>query len=436
MLGSGPAIIGWNLWMTGPKQPLTMEDISPEARRAAAEAADAAGMPLDIWLGQLIKYVSAMEQKGREAESPGSPTVAGSPGAGSPGAGSPGDDSPGAKEAVSAEPVAAAPAGPAPEMAHETAPAPASADQPASPVASETAEPETVDAAPAESMPAAPAVPTAAMAAGQRTAAGDQWSVGMAATDTLRPSRFSAEWGQSKSDIERAIDVWRRDGGFEPIVVRHDPVIPGAYEIIAGADRWEAARQVEIKEVPILIKELSDDEALRAVLIQQLRRRSISAIEEAEIYHRLLDQTALSVAELAKTVGCAPSRITRSLQLLDLPGTVQDLVREGALTNLHARALLDAVNPEVLAREVVARRLDIYQTEQLVRSSGGDNPVRQPDNANDNLATAQILERQLSLLLGLKVSIAEHGGVGVLSVHYTNRDQLSEVIIRLNSGGG
>lgn len=421
MLSSGPATIGWNPRMTGPKQPLTMEDISPEARRAAAEAAEAAGMPLDIWLGQLIKYVSAMEKKGRDEEDQAPAAAAATPESE---AASP----PAAEDAAAQLPDdtdSAAPAEPIPgtESARDGEAAPAIAS-------------ESIAAAPADSAPEAPAAPTAAVAAGQRQAAGDQWSVGMAAVDSLRPSRFSAEWGQSKSDIERAIDIWRRDGGIEPIVVRHDPVVPGAYEIIAGADRWEAARQVEIKEVPILIKELSDDETLKAVLIQQLRRRSVSPIEEAEIYRRLLDQAALSVAELAKTVGCAQSRISQSLQLLDLPSAVQDLVRQGELTLLHARALLDAANPEALAREVVARRLDIYQTEQLVRSSGDDGPARRPDNANDNMATAQILERQLSLLLGLKVSIAERGGVGVLSLHYTNRDQLSEVITRLNSAGG
>lgn len=444
--------------MTGRKPSLSMEDISPEARRAATEAAEAAGMPLGVWLGQLIKYVGAMERQGQ-------PTGKTAPG---PGDGTGG----GAREAV-AETGPAGIAPPpiptiettgatvpeakrvAPTAENATPPTPAEKPEavvtPDSPANSATAGFEAPQAAPqtapqAEGLPLplpedtaepapAPEAPEGAVGAG-RQGSSDQWSVGMAATNALRLSRFAAELGPAEADIDAAVNAWRRDGGFEPIVVRRDPAAPDGYEIIAGADRWQAAQRVEIKEVPVLIKEFSDKDAFKAVLVQQLRRKSISAIEEAGVYRRLLDEASLSLADLAKIVGRSPSHVGGILQLLDLPPAVQELVRGGEITVLHARALLDAANPEAVARDVVARRLDIYQTEQLVRSSRIGPPVPASDNANDNIATAQILERQLSALLRLKVSISEHGKIGVLSIHYTDRDQLSDVISRLNSGGG
>lgn len=406
--------------MTGPKPTLTMDDISPEARRAAADAAEAAGMPLEIWLGQLIKYVSVMEQKDRETVAPAIDP---------------------ATEILS-NPIPEAAPGPAPAP---TNPAPSVAEPAAKNNDLDTAdvaaqEPPDRDSDTAESpagnapRPAAPPPqpPHPAMASG----AGDQWSVGMAATDSMDPSHFAAEYEPAETDIDAAIDAWRRDGGFEPLVVRHDPHMAGGFEIIAGTDRWLAARRVEVRELPIIIKELSDGEALKAVLVQQLRRKSTSPADEASIYRRLLDDAELSVAELAKTVGRAPAHVSNTLRLLELPEAVQAMVRNGELTVLHARALLSAEDPLSAAREVVARRLDIYQTEQLVRSTGGGGARAQGGNANDNMATTQVIERQLSALLGLKISINEHDKIGVLSIHYTNRDQLSDLVARLNTSGG
>ena len=392
--------------MSETNQSWNFDELSPEARRTAERAAEAAGMPLDSWLNQLIKYVSAMELKG---EAPA------------------GDN----ELNDSIEALAAA---------QNAADGPLRTDAPAQ------------------------NDPPPGRGAGESDAADEDTPPTSLPPDLLSPSRFEEEPPHER-DIESAIGGWRRAGSLMSVVVRPDGRQEGHYEIVTGAERWHAAKRLKMKLVPVAVTSVSDDDLLRATLIERLRRRSLSPIEEARTYRRIQRKTGQGVVDLATDIGCAPSLITDALELLDLPDPVQAMLEDGKLTVLHARALVRADDAEAAAHEVVARQLDIYQTEQLVR-----NPVARPappaeadaDDTGDaddmggaetgrlepgrdgaapdapeapeitEAGDIRMVEKNLTNLLGVKVSIDAGEKAGVLSLHYGDKQGLRDLVSRLN----
>ncbi len=258
----------------------------------------------------------------------------------------------------------------------------------------------------------------------------------------LHPNRFQPRREFGPDELQALADSITANGILQPILVRRHPDQPSAFEIVAGERRWRAAQLARLHEVPVVIRELSDRQTLEAALVENVQRQDLSAIEEAEGYRRLLEEFGHTQADLAKAVGKSRSHIANTVRLLGLPEAVQALVLHGELSAGHGRALLGAEAPEALAKKVVARALNVRQTERLVqksRASGdrtgvSDRPPRGAAKDPDTLA----LERDLSALLGLKVSIDIHGGGedggegGALTVHYQTLEQLDEVLRRLS----
>ena len=225
------------------------------------------------------------------------------------------------------------------------------------------------------------------------------------------------------------------NGILMPILARRSPARPDSFEIVAGERRWRAAQMARLHEVPVVIREFSDRQALEAAIVENVQREDLSAIEEGEGYRRLMDEFQHTQEVLAKTVGKSRSHIANTLRLLGLPEAVKVMVLHGELSAGHARALLGAEAPEALAKKVVRRGLNVRQTEQLVRKtdvvrSGADTPraARKVAKDPDTLA----LESDLTALLGLRVNIDIHGKGGALTVHYQTLEQLDEVLRRLN----
>jgi ParB family chromosome partitioning protein len=187
----------------------------------------------------------------------------------------------------------------------------------------------------------------------------------------------------------------------------------------------------------VVIREFSDQQALEAAIVENVQREDLSAIEEAEGYRRLMDEFHHTQEVLAKVVGKSRSHIANTLRLLGLPEAVKDMVLHGKLSAGHARALIGAEAPEVLAKKVIGRGLNVRQTEQLVRKFG---PVRAETAAGAGRGAGKAakdpdtlaLEHDLTALLGLKVNIEIHGAGGALTVHYQTLEQLDEVLRRLN----
>lgn len=216
-------------------------------------------------------------------------------------------------------------------------------------------------------------------------------------------------------------------GVLQPIVVRPHGT---GYQIVAGERRWRAAQRARLHEVPVIVRTFDDTETLEVALVENIQRQDLNAIEEAEAYHRLIDEFGHTQDALGKLVNKSRSHIANLLRLLELPKGVQERVVTGGLTMGHARALIGAPDVEALADQIVARGLSVRDTERLARASkietksakGGGNG-RDPDLA--------ALEHQLGDLLGLVVRVSHGAKGGTLTLSYSTLDQLDMVCQRL-----
>ncbi|MFM9851865.1 MAG: ParB/RepB/Spo0J family partition protein [Sphingomonadaceae bacterium] len=220
-------------------------------------------------------------------------------------------------------------------------------------------------------------------------------------------------------------------GVLQPIVVRQKDQ---KWQIVAGERRWRAAQRAQIHQVPVIVKELNDAATLEIALIENIQREQLNAIEEGETYRRLIREFGHSQDALGQLVHKSRSHIANLMRLLELPPVVRDLLGDGKLSMGHARALVNAPDPQALAAQVVARDLSVRETEVLARiakaPSQGDTPTPRREKATDTDLAA--LERQLGNLLGIKVQIAHKGRGGSVSLHYSNLEQLDMICQRLS----
>ncbi len=249
----------------------------------------------------------------------------------------------------------------------------------------------------------------------------------------LHPGRYQPRHSVSEERIEELAQSIRENGIIQPLLVRRDPDQPDAFEIIAGERRWRAAQLAKVHVVPVVIRELTDEQALEIGLVENLQRQDLSPLEEADGYKRLMDEFSRTQEELAKTVGKSRSHVANMMRLLGLPAPVKKLLDGGELTAGHARALLNAPDAIEIARDVVKKGLNVRQTERLVRKKQRQRET--PTTANKKDVDTAALERDLSNLLGLRVKVKFKGGGGSITVHYTSLDQLDDVLHRLNQGG-
>ena len=250
----------------------------------------------------------------------------------------------------------------------------------------------------------------------------------------LEPGPFQPRGPIEPGPLQELADSIAEHGVLQPILVRPKPDAPGHYQIIGGERRWRAAQLAQLHDVPVNIRQLDDRESMAAALVENLQRQDLNALEEAEGYRRLVDEFGLTQDGLGQAVGKSRSHVANTLRLLGLPERVRELLRDGALTAGHARALLTAPEPEVLAMQVVDRGLNVRQTEALAAQkprdpqAGGEKPLRvAPEIA--------ALERELMERLGLKVSIRHNGKGGQVSINYRNLDQLDGLIRLLMPAG-
>jgi ParB family transcriptional regulator, chromosome partitioning protein len=245
--------------------------------------------------------------------------------------------------------------------------------------------------------------------------------------EQIVPGKFQPRRRFDDEPMQALAESVRENGVLQPILVRPRASTPITYEIVAGERRWRAAQQARLHEIPVIVRELTDREALELALVENLQRQDLTPLEEAEGYRRLLEEFGNSQDELARRVGKSRSQIANMLRLLDLPEAVRKLVEDGALTAGHARALLTAADPQALAAFVVARGLSVRQTEQLAQ--GQRESATRPRREKD--ADTRALERDLTSRLGLAVAIDPRGEAGAVTIRYKTLEQLDLVIDRL-----
>jgi ParB family chromosome partitioning protein len=234
----------------------------------------------------------------------------------------------------------------------------------------------------------------------------------------------------SEAELEDLSASIRERGIIQPIVVRSRG--PESYEIIAGERRWRAAQRAQLHEVPIVVIEASDGEALELAIIENVQRTDLNPLEEATGYQVLAAEFDHSQDDIAKIVGKSRSHVANTLRLLKLPDTVKAYINAGKLSAGHARALINQPDPEAVAREIVAKGLNVRQVEALGQERA--EAVGKKAKSRSRLvkdADTIAIEKRLSDALGLVVGIDHRGKGGVLRVRYRTLEQLDDVIRRL-----
>jgi ParB family chromosome partitioning protein len=247
------------------------------------------------------------------------------------------------------------------------------------------------------------------------------------AISKLRPSSIQPRRLFDKNSINELAESIKSKGLVQPILVRPSKSEVGEYEIIAGERRWRAAQIAQLHELPAVVKNLDDVEALEMAIIENVQRADLSPIEEAAGYKKLMEQYNHTQEALAPIVGKSRSHIANIIRLLNLPASIQDMISQGIITSGHARAIMNSAFPEELAKKIVEENLSVRQAESLVKEK-----KTKPTKNKLKPADTVDLEQRLTELLGLDVVISDNGKRGgSIKVKYKTLDQLELVTNKL-----
>lgn len=244
----------------------------------------------------------------------------------------------------------------------------------------------------------------------------------------VEPNREQPRKNFDEDSLQELADSIRQFGLLQPILVQDKK---SYYEIIAGERRWRAAKLAGLKEVPVIIRNLTDQEVVEISLIENIQREDLNPIEEAQAYKRLLEEFHLKQDEVAERVSKSRTAVTNSMRLLKLCEPVQKMVVDGMISTGHARALLAIEDPEqqyLIAQKVFDEKLSVREVEKLVKNlNKPPKPARQ-ENTTLNVIYQDISER-LKQSLGTKVSIqAKENGAGKIEIEFYNHEDLDRLL--------
>lgn len=253
----------------------------------------------------------------------------------------------------------------------------------------------------------------------------------MVSTSTLNineiiPNKDQPRKTFDEEALQELADSIKQHGVLQPLLVR--PLTTGGYQLVAGERRWRASRIAELKEVPVIIKELSDNEAMEIAIIENLQREDLNPIEEAEGLQALIDKCGYTQEEVAVSVGKSRPAITNSLRLLRLPEEVRSLTKDGFISAGHARALLGFDNQAMMlecAEQIVAKKLTVRDVEKMAKrpihkASAPSSPKRR-DSFYDEVEIA------LSDALGTRVKVYNGRNKGTLEIEFYTLDDLKNI---------
>jgi len=270
-------------------------------------------------------------------------------------------------------------------------------------------------------MPVAPERPAAAA-----TYEGNVFSCPL---DKIVPQKGQPRQHFDNEKLDELAQSLREHGLLEPLVVRRRPD-GDQFEIIAGERRWRAAQRAGLREVLVVVHDVSAKAAYELALIENVQREDLDAIEFAEALDRLIKEHGHTQETLAQRVGKDRSTIANALRLLRLPAAVRARVVSGELSEGHARALLGAPDDSmlaVLAEKVVRGRLSVRQTEALVRTAKS-KPEAGGKAGKEKSASTRDLEQRLARKLGTKVEVRDRDGKGEISIRYASWDELDKLL--------
>ena len=245
----------------------------------------------------------------------------------------------------------------------------------------------------------------------------------------LKPNPNQPRKTFAETELEDLANSIREKGILQPILVRPVKGVSDTYEIVAGERRWRAAQRAKLHDVPVVVREMEDGEALELAIVENVQRADLNAIEEAAAYQELIGRFHYTQEQIAQEVGKSRSHVANTLRLLKLPESVQAMLRDGKLTAGHARTLIGAPDAEARAKAIVESALNVREAEQRsekVRKAIQRNGLeKDPDTA--------ALEKQLADKLGLQIEIHDRGDKGGdVKIRYKTLEQLDEVCRRLS----
>jgi ParB family transcriptional regulator, chromosome partitioning protein len=241
----------------------------------------------------------------------------------------------------------------------------------------------------------------------------------------LQPGRYQPRKTFAEEPLADLAASIREKGVLSPILVR--PLGADRYEIVAGERRWRAAQMAKLHDVPVVVRELADDQALEIAIIENVQRTDLNVIEEGAAYEELISRFGRTQEDVAREVGKSRSHVANTIRLLRLPDPVKGWIREGKLTAGHARTLLGESDPEARAKELMAGGMTVRQAEQ--RSVTKQKKAGGQAHHDPNIAD---LESHISNALGLKVQIMHKGDKGGdVRITYKTLEQLDDLTRRL-----
>jgi ParB family chromosome partitioning protein len=251
----------------------------------------------------------------------------------------------------------------------------------------------------------------------------------------LHRGRFQPRRNFDPEQIQALADSMRAQGVLQPLLVRPHPELPGEYEILAGERRWRAAQVARLTELPVLVRDLGNREALEIALVENVQRQDLNAIEEARGYQRLVEEFGHTQEEIARVTGKSRPHIANTLRLLNLPEEVIVMVEEGKLSAGHVRPLVGHARALEIALDAARYGATVRQIENMARS-WKERPAEEtrytlpkPD------VNIRALERELETLTGMgnKIMAKNADGVGTIAFYYSNLDQIDELLEKLRA---
>jgi len=255
----------------------------------------------------------------------------------------------------------------------------------------------------------------------------------------LRPNPLNPRQTFPEAELEELTASIRERDIIQPIIVRGVSGVADAFEIIAGERRWRAAQRAGLHDVPVVIVEADDRQALEFAIIENIQRADLNPLDEARGYENLVAQFGYTQNDLAKIMGKSRSHVTNTLRLSRLPDGVKQKVTSGALSAGHARALLAVSDPELVARRIVDQGLTVRDVERIARreAEGPDEAAAKPQRkTHERDADTAALEKRLSEILGLEVAVEHRGDKGgAVRIKYRTLEQLEVLSHKLAQAG-
>ena len=242
---------------------------------------------------------------------------------------------------------------------------------------------------------------------------------------SIIPNKFQPRKKFDNLDLEELANSIKERGILQPIIVRHSKDENGKYEIVAGERRWQAAQRAGLHEIPVIIIDIDNLKSLEFAIIENVQRKDLNAIEEAESYKNLIENFGYDQEKVSQFIGKSRSHVSNTLRLLSLPEKLVEMIRSGKISQGHAKILIGLDNSLLLAEKIIKKKLSVRQTENLVRvlKIGSSKKFKSKDS--NTIAT----ENALAEIIGMRVVlINKKNNSGTLSIEYKGLDQLDRLI--------